>query len=203
MKVILLAVCIAFSSAAWCRDLGVVGETFPIIETDFIEMIQERLAEKVENGELDALHEGMKKQAIDYTRRPVGADLPPAREYRAVEINPVLTLDHDITDAEGKVLFQAGTQINPLHARPLTKWLCFFDGDDAAQVGWILSKCGDKPLNKLIMTNGDIAALSETHKRRFYFDQKGALIERFTILALPAVVRQSGDLLYVEEFPVH
>ena len=112
------------------------------------------------------------------------------------------TLEKDITDADGKILFKAGTKVNPLEVKPLTKTLCFIDGDDPEQVTWLETYCGKDARNKLILVNGDYLAVTEKTGMRLYFDQRGYLVERFGIKAVPAVIRQSGKVLYVEEFPV-
>lgn len=196
-----LVVLIASFDAAG-RDLGVIGNTHPIIERDLIEVIHERIQEKTESGELGDLHDGMTNNAKGYAKRPLGVDLPRAEEYRAVEVSPLYTLEKDITDAEGKVLFKAGTKVNPLEIKPLTKTLCFINGDDPDQVAWLKHFCAKDIRNKMILVNGDYLAVTEELGMRLYFDQRGYLVERFGIQAVPAVIRQSGKVLYVEEFPI-
>lgn len=190
------------SCNATAKDLGVIGNTYPVIERDLIEVIHERIQQKTESGELDALHQGMTDRSKEYARRPPGVALPRAQEYRAIEVNPLYTLEKDITDADGKILFKAGTKVNPLEVKPLTKTLCFIDGEDPEQVTWLETYCGKDARNKLILVNGDYLAVTEQTGMRLYFDQRGYLVERFGIKAVPAVIRQSGKVLYVEEFPV-
>lgn len=187
---------------SFSKDLGVIGKTYPIIENNLIETIHKRLASKQKNGELDEIHNGMKQRAKNYVSRPTGVFLKRATEYRAVEINPVYTLDKDIFDADGKLLFKAGTKVNPLEIKPLTKILCFIDGDDKEQVLWLKKYCSKDVRNKMILVNGDYAKASKEMGMRLYFDQRGYLVNRFGIKSVPAVVRQSGKALYVEEFPV-
>ena len=198
LLVVLFVSCNAFAS-----DLGVIGKTYPIIERDLIDVIHERIEEKTKSGELDELHQGMKDRSKEYASRPPGVGLPRATEYRAIEVNPVYTLEEDIVDAEGKVLFKAGPKVNPLEIRPLTKTLCFIDGDDQEQVAWMQKYCAQEPRNKLILVNGDFELVSKKTGLRLYFDQRGYLVGRLGITALPAVVRQSGKVLYVEEFPIN
>jgi len=185
------------------KDLGVIGPSYPVIERDLIEVIHERIQQKTASGELGELHNGLKDRTKNYAKRPPGVSLPRALEYRAVEINPVYTLDKDITDADGKVIFKAGTKVNPLEVNPLTKTLCFIDGDDPEQVSWMKEYCSADIRNKMILVNGDYLGLTEKLNLRLYFDQRGYLVERFGIKAVPAVIRQSGKVLYVEEFPIN
>ena len=59
------------------------------------------------------------------------------------------------------------TKINPLAIKSLTKALCFIDGDNKNQLSWVKQKCGENPLNKIILVNGDFAKISQDHKRKY------------------------------------
>lgn len=203
MKLHLSVALILFSNtAAAGTDLGVLGQVYPIQETNLITHIKNKLSEKEQSGELNVLHNKLKDQAVEYAKRPKGLKLPRAAEYRALEINPTYTLDRDITDSAGNVLFKAGTQVNPLAIKPLTKALCFVDGDDVEQMEWVRRFCTGNAKNKIILVNGDISKASTYLQRRVYFDQQSVLVAKFQIQGLPAVIRQSGMSIYVEEFPV-
>lgn len=185
------------------RNLGVIGPTWPIQERNLVDVMKEKIVEKQANGEIVELHEKMAKQAGDYVQRPPGKSLPRALARRISTFSPLFVLDRDIRDAEGKLLFAQGTAVNPLKVKPLTKALCFFDGDDAEQVAWMVEHCQDNPANKWILVAGHYQALMEQLNRRLYFDQQGWLVDKFRIQSLPAVVKQQGEELYVEEIPVH
>lgn len=200
-KIVLLAA-LTVSFNCFSKDLGNLSVTYPIIETDLVALIKSKIAEKEKNGEVALLQKKLKQNVISYVNRPPGVRLPRAGTYRAVELNPTYTVPYNIVDAEGKVIYLAGTQVNPLDVKPLTKMFCFFDGDDPEQVKWVESHCQDNPRNKLILVNGDYRELSEKMSFRIYFDQHSVAVKRFGIQALPAVVRQSGRVLYVEEFPL-
>ena len=197
----ILSVLLLGSFSLGAKDLGTIGTTYPIIERDLIEVMMGRAQEKIDNGELDELHDEMRDNTKQYVKTPPGISLPRTVQYRAVEINPVYTVPQDITDANGKVLFKAGMTVNPLEVKPLNKMLCFIDGTDEEQVAWMLRFCTDNPQNKLILINGNYAELSEKYNLRLYFDQEQRLINRFEIQNVPAVIRQSGKVLYLEEFP--
>lgn len=192
---------VSFKSVA--SNLGVIGPVYPISERDLIEVIHEKINQKIKSGELDKLHNDLRDKGKQYAKRPSGINLPRASEYRAVEINPVYTLDRDITDEKGKIIFKKGKTVNPLEVRSLTKTLCFINGDDPDQVLWAKQYCSWDVRNKLILIQGDYQVLTEKFKsNRLYFDQKGYLVNRLGIKAVPAVLRQSGMVLYVEEFPI-
>lgn len=206
VKTILSVALIGFSSflpaAAWAEDLGVIGKTYLIAEQDLIEAIKERIAEKQGSGEMDALNDELVSKGKQYAKRPPGASLPRASSYRAVEVVPEYTAPNDIVDATGKVIYPKGTTVNPLEMTTLTKALCFFDGDDSRQVEWIKEYCTSNIENKLILVSGDVGQMGKEFGRVVYFDQRAYLVGRLGIEALPAVIRQSGTSLYVEEFPM-
>lgn len=203
MRLIVLSVLLIACSELLARDLGVIGKIYSIDEEDLIEMMQKRLQEKQKNGELAKEMMALKERSEKLIKRPLGVNLPRAKEYKIKSITVSYRLPNDITDADGKILYKAQTVVNPLKIKSLSKALCFFDGDDVKQVEWVNKACGENRLNKLIMTNGEFLTLSNKYQRKFYFDQQGILVTRLGIEALPSVVRQKGDLLYVEEFPVN
>lgn len=198
-----LLVALTASFNAYSKDLGVIGKSYPIIEKDFLDFIHDRIDQKTKSGEVDALNKKLSDMSEGYAKRPTGVQLPRVVEYRAQEIIPQYTLKQDITDAEGNVIYRAGTKVNPLEIKPLSKTLCFIDGDDRAQVDWLKKYCISNPKNKLILVNGDYLKLAAELNTRLYFDQKGSLVSQFGIKAVPAVIRQSGHVLYEEEFPVN
>lgn len=201
MKAILLVALFACFSTAYAEDLGVIGEVYPIHEEDLIEAIKSRLKAMQDSGELDAQHRELTDRSRAYVRRPPGVSLPRAERYQARPFDLSFTLQESIKDAEGNTLFEKGITINPLSHRPLTRALCFINGDDSAQVIWLEEAC-PVGASKSILVNGDIAELMQALGRRLYFDQAGVLVQRFEITALPAVVRQSDEVLYVEQFPI-
>lgn len=202
-KHLLVALSAFFSCNLLATDLGTLGTVYPIAERNLIDMIKGRLMEKEKSGELETLHNGLKDRAIQYAKRPNGVFIPRAAKYRALEINPTYTLDRDITDENGNVLFKAGMQVNPLDVKPLTKALCFVDGDDAEQLEWVREHCTGNIRNKIILVNGNIETAGKFLNRRIYFDQEASLVQKFQIQSLPAVIRQSGKVIYVEEFPIN
>ena len=184
------------------KDFGVVGKTYPIVEPDMMVQMQQRLQSKIDSGELDQLHQQWAKRAQGYVQRPTGKSLPQARVARVSQVQTQLTLQTDLKDEQGHTLYAKGTSVNPLNILSLPYALCFFDGDDPQQVIWIQQHCAANPLNKLVLVNGNYVALSERTGLRLYFDQRGLLTERLDIRALPAVLQQRGEHLYVEEIPL-
>lgn len=184
------------------EDLGTIGPVYGIVENDYMEVLKARAAAKVKDGSWQKIMEGQKQKMIDYAHRPIGKPMPRAMAYSVRYFDPTVELDMDVTDAEGKVLYPKGTRINPLDYRDYTRTLCFFDGDDRAQVEWAKSYCFDPVNARAILVNGPLIELANKYKARLYFDQHGVLTARFGIKAVPTVVRQTGKVFAVEEFGV-
>ncbi|MBF0206929.1 MAG: type-F conjugative transfer system protein TraW [Oligoflexia bacterium] len=199
----LLVLLIACSELLFAGELGVIGKTYQIEEEDLVVVMQRKIMEKQKSGELEKEMMAFKDRSEKLIRRPLGIKMNRAKEYKIKSITILYKLSEDISDASGKILYKAGTEVNPLKIKKLSKALCFFDGDDQKQVEWVNKTCAENKLNKLIMTSGDFLDLSNKYQRRFYFDQRGALVARLGIESLPAVVRQQGEMLYVEEFPIN
>lgn len=102
--------------------------------------------------------------------------------------------------AEGKLIAQRGTHVNPLVLAPLNKTLIFYDADDKEEIEWV-SKL-DKKLNgkdKLILVKGSILQEEKRFSKSIYFDQAGRLTNRFNISHVPATVTQEGNKLRINE----
>lgn len=196
-------VLISCVSCSWANhDLGQLGKVYPVIERDMTEVIKEKIEEKQKSGVFNALNEDLVNKGRAYVSRPNGTQLPRAKEYRAFLIDPTYTLERDIHNGDGQLLFKKGYSFNPLAIKPMTKTLCFIDGDDEQQVEWLQQYCGSGNEFKNILTNGDYQQTFKKTGFRLYFDQGGYLAAKFRIAGLPAVVRQSGNHLYVEEYGI-
>jgi conjugal transfer pilus assembly protein TraW len=179
-------------------DLGVQGHLFPIQEPDLLETIETRLKVLGETGELAkreaVLKERLKKRL--QTPTPV-AGMARTRHPRSYTWDPTLTVGFDLKDAGGRVFHKAGTRFNPLKVRPYSKTLLLIAGDDPDQVAWVKARL--TPLTHLILTSGNPFKLSEQLGVTCFFDQGGILTKKLGIRQVPALVRQEGLVLRVEE----
>jgi conjugal transfer pilus assembly protein TraW len=196
-----LAVLAAFCSQALAQDLGVAGPVYPIAERSLLSVIEERLEGLRDSGELARLEEDARRRFEGYVREPRGTKLPRAVEYRVRHNDPSLTVPYAIVDHRGEVIHPEGTVINPLEHMTLSRKLLFFDGHDPDQIGWAHAIHAAAPgRSKPILTRGSPVDLIDAWGTWVYFDQRGYLIDRFGIEALPAMVSQDGTRLRVEEF---
>ena len=195
---VLLAVLLASAPAA-ARDYGQQGTVFPIVEPDLLEQIRAKLQRLEASGETARLNADLKKRTIARVNRPEPvAGLGVAMALRQWRFDPTITVEADISDDKGRVIISAGTRVNPLDSVSLRQKLIFINGDDAAQLAWVIKahKASDA---KLILVKGAPLDLMRARQRRFYFDQGGKLTEHFGIRAVPATVEQQGRVLLVTE----
>jgi len=190
-------------SSVLATDFGLVGKIYPISETNFLDYVQKHIEEEEAKGRVDELNEQLETNGRKYIDAPPGIVLPRTEKYSVRDYDPTFVIKGDIADHEGMILYRAGQRVNPLDHKDWTTSFCFIDGNDEDQVKWLLEYCSDPLKAKMILVNGPVHKLMKEHVgKRFYFDQKQKLVFRFGIQAVPAIVRQSGRMLVVEEFPI-
>lgn len=191
------------SPAVSAKDLGVVGDAFPIAETDFLDFIKRRLGELEANGTIAREQEKFKQRVIDNTLRPPPvAGLTRAKEYTSRLFDPSFVVDEDKRGANGQVFARKGDRINPLAISPFMQTLYFIDGDDPDQLKWFKAQRPATLEYKVILVGGNVKGTSDALASRVYFDQGGVMVQRFGITALPARVSAAngGTHLAVEQF---
>ena len=193
---------VLIGSFSHAHDLGVIGPSYAILERDLLDVIHERLAQHMQSGLLEEERRQLAERSRRYVTRPAGIRLPRTQTYRSRAVSLEFVTTEDIIDGRGKILYPVGTRVNPLVFQPLTKTLCFADGDDPDQVAWLHDSCRDPGTHKRILVRGDYPAIAAQLDGRLYFDQRGYLVHRFGIQAVPAIVRQKEESLYVEELPL-
>ena len=199
-RVLTLAFAMSLLGVAVAEDLGTVGKTYEIEETDLIAHIHSELTAMRDDGRLTEQQQLMKQRAQATVKRPPGLSLPRATESRVHHYDPSVTTDVDVIDHRGNVIYPAGTTVNPLEYTALTTPLVFFDGDDAVQTRWARELLGDAPDRYVpLLTNGPVVQLMQQWNVRLYFDQHGRYADQLGVRALPAVVRQEGLLLRIDE----
>ncbi|AXB80449.1 type-F conjugative transfer system protein TraW [Novosphingobium sp. P6W] len=188
-----------WQTPAHAVDHGQVGEAWPVVESDLLDVIRAKLESAKASGKLDELNArfAQKVKARVMRPAPVGG-ISAAIEDRSWEFDPTVVIESDIRDHKGKLIAAAGQRINPLDKISMTQKLLFIDGDDPAQVSWAMAQ-GDDLRTKVIMVKGSPFDLMKANQRRFYFDQAGSLTAKFGIEHTPASVEQKGRILIVTE----
>lgn len=193
-----------FTSSALCDSIGVVGPVYPIEERDLLKVFEENLKEKEKSGELARLQTEAKKRVLNSIEHPNPiAGITRAQKSKTFYYDPSITADKTYTDPNGRIIVIAGTKVNPLDFINMSKHLVFFDARDPEQ------KAKAKELYelyqgrvKLVLTGGSYTELMREWAKdeiRIYYDQKGVLVNKFSIRHVPAIVSQEGKRLRIDE----
>lgn len=200
----MLAAALAACSLAHATDLGVIGPVYPIDEPHLLDFIRQRLQEKERSGELKKLEEQARARGADAVVHPKPvAGIKPAETARTFYFDPTFTLDRNVFDDKGNLLFAAGTRKNPLEVVALSKHLLFFDARDKRQVTrareLIAFYRGRKVPVKPVLVGGSYLDLMKSWRTPVYYDQQGLLTRRLGITQVPAIVSQDGLRLRIDE----
>lgn len=190
---------LTLSSAGQASDHGVVGQTFPIIETDLLSVIEQRLTKLQASGGIDRMNAEFARRAEAKVRRPTPvAGITPATQARVWAFDPTIVIEKDVKDQKGNYVARAGQTVNPLDFVAMHQALVFVDGDDKAQMEWATSQYSDLKAKIILVSGSPIEEMTE-RKRRFYFDQEGRLTGKFGVRHTPAVAEQDGKVIKVSE----
>jgi conjugal transfer pilus assembly protein TraW len=181
-----------------------MGDTYPILEMDFLEFIQARIETMQQNGLWQSVQNKLQQDAVRYRDRPKPVlGITRALENKSWTWNPSLLLDHDIKTPDGKLIAAQGTIVNPLRVISLSKVLIFYDADDQDQRRWALQQDKHYKGNvKYILINGSVLGEEKRLNKPIYFDQAGQLTSRFGITHVPATVMQEGMVLKIAEVAI-
>lgn len=175
------------------RELETAGETYPVIEPDMLAELKQHAANT------DRFREEMQKSIREY--QPTGAHrLPPATAARTIAVDMTYTVNENITDGDGRVLYPKGYTFNPLKYVTLPGGLLVLDGDDPNQVEWFRTSpyYADHRI-KLLLSNGRAADLIEKLQRPVFY-LTDDIARRLQLSAVPSLVVQQGQEMEVHEF---
>jgi len=193
--------CLFISTTASAKDVGVIGEVFPIEEPDLLAYMKNKAAQMMQDGEWAA-----KMQTFESKARVTLENLTPVTGIttttvtRTWTLDPSMTLHHTLYGANGQVIAPVGMVINPLDRVSLNETLIFFDARDIVQVAWAKDFLAKTPGQvKPILVAGDWMTLSKTWQRQVYFDVNGNITHRLQITHVPSVVTEQGHFLQIDE----
>lgn len=183
------------------KDLGIIGQVYPIAEEDFLALLQKRAAIMKQNGDWIKYQNEWRTKVERNVDRPYPVKgINKTVENKIWYYDPSIVLPYDLKDTHNQVFAKAGTRINPLSFITIHKALLFINGDDDSQVKWAIKKY--QSLNqqaKIVLVNGSVLQLMKKYHQRIYFDQEGKFTTRFSIHHVPAMVIEEGKQLKIEE----
>jgi len=200
----LIAAASCWALGAQATNLGTIGPTYPVAEKNLLDVIMARLRAKEASGELKRHEQEARDRAAYAVNNPRPVDgLRRARAARTFYFDPSFTLQSNVVDSTGAVLFPAGTRKNPLEVISLSKHLLFFDARDPGQVARareLIEHYEGKV--KPILVGGSYLDLMKRWNKPVFYDQDGTLVRKFGIAAVPAIVSQEGQRLRIDEVPL-
>ena len=179
-------------------DLGVVGKTYPIAERDASEELKERVRSVNWQKMLEKNGiERMKKYKPDTMK-----SLPRATEDRVRMVSMNYTLEFDITDGKGNVIYPKGYTFNPLDFMTYTRTIVVLNGADRDQVEWFKKSPYYKKSNVMILiTDGNYYDLSGELGQPVYFAHE-KIVSRLQLSHVPSVATQKKRMMEVSEIDV-
>ncbi|SHO52064.1 conjugal transfer pilus assembly protein TraW [Desulfopila aestuarii DSM 18488] len=180
-------------------DLGTVGDVYPVAEADVREELKLRVQDGWEQDGWEQKKDEYQKTVDTY--QPVDLyQLPRAKQDRTFLVDMSYTLDRDLRDREGRVLYPRGYTFNPLDYMRLSIGLVVIDGSDPAQVKWFReSPYSEDHRVKLLISGGYAHELITALKRAVFYLGKD-VAERLQLAAVPCVAIQRGGQMQVTEF---
>ena len=144
------------------------------------------------------------KKIENYTPEDIGEvkNIGPARKEKTFLVDMTYTLEMDLTDTKGNIIYPRGYTFNPLDYIVYPKTLVILDGRSPKQLAWFKASTLKSDLMvTLLLTDGSYWELSRTLKRPIFY-ANSALINVFRIEAVPSIVKQKGNMMEVTEVAV-
>jgi len=179
-------------------NLGTFGQTYPVIEKDSLQELQERAG--AINWE-EVLKEKATASVKSY--RPKGIPfLPRTLKEETVLVDMTWTLEFDVLDAEGGVLYPKGYSFNPLDYVNFPGTWVVINAEDKDQVKWFqISKYAKDITVQLLITDGRYYELSQLLGRPVFYAFPW-IIERLNLTAVPSIARQKGNMMEVKKIAI-
>lgn len=177
------------------EELTTTGRTYPILERDALEEVEERARTVDWQRHLKAI-KPTKYRPENLTK------LPKAHKNNKFMVDMTYTLDNDIVNDKGELLYPKGYQVNPLDYIQYKKTLVVIDGEDPDQVQWFQSSpLAGRVDVSLFITQGISVDLARKFKRPVFYATT-PLVGRFQLKAVPSVLRVKGREMEVQEYVV-
>jgi conjugal transfer pilus assembly protein TraW len=197
MKALFVAMMVVLvASAANAKELGTVGATYAIAEKDALVEIEQK-AKSIDWSKV------IKRKPIEEYNGPEDRmSLPRAARDMSFPVDMTYTLQIDIPDGKGGVLYPKGYTFNPLDYINFSKTLVVINGSDSEQVKWFAaSEYKGRVDVMLLLTEGHYGRLGKKlNVPLFYADSQ--IVERLHLAAVPSVVKQEGKDMVVREVAV-
>ncbi len=202
-RIFQIFILVILPNVTFAKDFGSVVNSYDIVETDALEMIKDKLSQMQESGKIEELQKKWQENSIKSANRPKDAtNIIKRREATFVRYyDPSITVTENLKDHNGIIFAKKGTRINPFDKLPFNyqPTMIFIDGDDEDQMNHAINLYEKNNQLKIILIRGNIIDLIKNKKIRLYFDQNGALTNKFNLQYFPSLITREGKLLKITE----
>ena len=192
-EVLILALLLAGVSPTRAGEivrLEPVGPTSAVIETDLGEVLRQR-AVSVDVEQL---------RSVQAHYQPANLQaLPRATKDTTTMVDLTHTLEEDLVDAQGTILYPRGFTFNPLRYISLTGALMVIDGSDPEQVAWFKGSSYGSNRRALLLLSGGLAAPLRDELRRPVAYLTEDIARRLQLRAVPSIVVERDNQLGIRE----
>ena len=192
-EALILALLLAWQTPARAGEivrLEPVGPTSAVIETDLVTELRQRA------GGVDV--EQLRHAHAHYQPANLHA-LPRATKDTTTMVDLTHTLEQDVVDAQGIILYPSGFTFNPLQYVSLSGALVVIDGSDPEQVAWFKgSPYGSNRRALLLLSGGLAAALRDGLQRPVAYLTED-IAQRLQLRAVPSIVVERDNQLVIRE----
>ena len=167
-----------------------VGPTSAVIETDLAEELRQRAV----NVDVTQLRHAQAR----YQPANLQA-LPRATKDTTTMVDLTHTLEEDVQDANGQVLYPAGFTFNPLQYVSLSGALVVIDGSDPEQVAWFKGSPYGSNHRALLLLSGGLAATLRDELVRPVAYLTEDIARSLQLRAVPSIVVEQDSQLVIRE----
>ena len=171
-------------------QLEPVGPTSAVIETDLAETLRQRAVS------VDV--EQLRSSQPHYQPANLHA-LSRAEKDTTTMVDLTHTLEQDLVDAQGTILYPRGFTFNPLRYVSLSGALVVIDGSDPEQVAWFKGSPYGSNRRALLLLSGGVAAALRDELRRPVAYLTEDIARRLQLRAVPSVVVEQDNQLVIRE----
>ena len=192
-EAVILALLLAGVSPARAGEivrLEPVGPTSAVVETDLAEALRQRAVS------VDV--ERLRSAQARYQPANLQA-LPRATKDATTMVDLTHTLEQDLIDTQGTILYPRGLTFNPLQYVSLSGALVVIDGSDPEQVAWFKGSPYGSNRRALLLLSGGLAAPLRDELRRPVAYLTEDIARRLQLRAVPSVVMEQDQHLTVRE----
>ena len=192
-EVLILALLLAGVSPAGAGEivrLEPVGPISAVIETGLGDALRQRAVS------VDV--EQLRSAQAHYQPANLQA-LPRATKDTTTRVDLTHTLEQDLVDTQGTILYPAGFTFNPMRYVSLSGALVVIDGSDPEQVAWFKGSPYGANRRALLLLSGGLAATLRDELGRPVAYLTEDIAQRLQVRAVPSVVVERDNQLVIRE----